>query len=282
MPKPVVITADSTIDLSPELLKRYHVSLIPLHIVLGDRSLRDGVDITPDDIYATYRSEKILPKTAAINPEAYKSFFSQYTANGASVVHFSLSSGISATHQNACLAAEELEDVYVVDTKSLSTGSSLLVIKAAELAAQGYEAHQIFDLVSPMWEKVDASFILDKLEFLHKGGRCSGVAALGANLLKLKPCIELKDGTMSVGKKYRGSLLNVQMEYVAAKLQGKDNLDPARIFITHSGIDSSIIEAVERKIRELYSFREILITRAGCTISSHCGPNTLGILFMYQ
>lgn len=282
MPKPVVITADSTIDLSPELLERYHVSLIPLHIVLGDRSLRDGVDITPDDIYATYRSEKILPKTAAINPEAYKSFFSQYTANGASVVHFSLSSGISATHQNACLAAEELEDVYVVDTKSLSTGSSLLVIKAAELAAQGYEAHQIFDLVSPMWEKVDASFILDTLEFLYKGGRCSGVAALGANLLKLKPCIELKDGTMSVGKKYRGSLLNVQMEYVTAKLQGKDNLDPARIFITHSGIDSSIIEAVERKIRELYSFREILITRAGCTISSHCGPNTLGILFMYQ
>ncbi len=282
MGKPVVITADSTFDFSPEMLEKYHVTSYPLSITLDDRVYRDGVDITPDDIYAQYREKKKLPKTSAVSPGEYKEFFEDFTKQGYAVVHINLSTGLSVTHNNALLAAQELEDVYPVDSLNLSTGIGLIVVRACEMRDSGMEAPAIVEELKKIIPLSRASFVLDTLEFLHKGGRCSGVAALGANLLKLKPCIEVVDGKMIVGKKYRGKLDAVLEQYTRDKLAGRDDIDLSRVFITHSGISEDIINHVKAVIHECCNFKEILVTRAGCTITSHCGPNTLGVLFMVK
>lgn len=282
MAKPVIITADSTFDFSPEMLEKYNVKRLPLTITLDGKSYRDGVDITPDEIYAFYRANGKLPKTAAISPGDYKDFFESFTKQGYAVVHINLSTGLSVTHNNALLAAEELEDVYPIDSKNLSTGIGLIVLRACEMRDSGMEAKAIAAELEKIVPLSRASFILDTLEFLHKGGRCSGVAALGANLLKLKPCIEVTDGKMTVGKKYRGKLAQVMEKYTREKLSGRDDIDLSRVFITHSGISDEIIDLVKKVIEEECNFKEIFVTRAGCTISSHCGPNTLGVLFMVK
>lgn len=282
MAKPVVITADSTFDFSPEMMKKYNVKSHPLTITLDGKSYRDGVDITPDEIYSFYRKNGKLPKTAAISPGEYKDFFESFTKKGYAVVHVNLSTGLSVTHNNALLAAQELEDVYPIDSKNLSTGIGLIVLRACEMRDSGMQAKAIAAELERIVPLSRASFILDTLEFLYKGGRCSGVAALGANLLKLKPCIEVVDGKMTVGKKYRGKLETVMEQYTRDKLAGRDDIDLSRVFITHSGISEEIIERVKKIITENCNFKEILITRAGCTISSHCGPNTLGVLFMVK
>ncbi|HHW45456.1 MAG TPA: DegV family protein [Clostridiales bacterium] len=276
----IVISCDSTCDLSPELLQKYDIKVMPLYVVMNDKTFKDGVDIQPDEIYKYRKETGRLPKTAAANMNDFYNFFKQYTDEGHSVIHINISSDMSITHNNARNAAEQLENVYVVDSKNLSTGSGLLVLKAAELRSEGHGAKEIYDHLNELKQRVDASFIVDTLEYLHLGGRCSAVAMLGANLLKLKPCIEVKNGVMGVGKKYRGNLKNVLLEYTQHRLADANNIETDRIFITHSGIDQEIINAVEGKIRELIDFKEILVTRAGCTISAHCGPNTLGVLFV--
>ncbi len=284
MAKPIVLTADSTCDLGAELVERYGVHIYPLHINLADDTFDDGVNITPDDIYAAYREKKILPKTAAVNMEEYKEFVAPFIAAGNDVLHISLGSALSTTHNSARLAALETEGMYVVDSCNLSTGMGHVVIAAAERIAAGMPIEQIVEELNAFTKKVDASFVLDTLEFLHKGGRCSTVAALGANMLKLKPCIEVNnaDGSMAVGKKYRGALEKVLPEYVADRLAGRTDIDTTRIFITHSGISAERIELVRAAIAEHTAFDEVLVTRAGCTISTHCGPNTLGILYVYR
>lgn len=282
MTKPVVITADSTFDFSPDMLEKYQVKSLPLAITLDGNTYHDGVDITPDDIYAFYHAQGKLPKTAAVSPGEYKDFFEGFTRQGYAVVHINLSTGLSVTHSNALLAAQELEDVYPVDSLNLSTGIGLIVIRACELRDSGMDAKAIAEKLQGIVPLSRASFVLDTLEFLHKGGRCSGVAALGANLLKLKPCIEVVDGKMTVGRKYRGKLGPVMEQYTRDKLSGRDDIDLSRVFITHSGISGEIIENVKRVIMECCHFKEILVTRAGCTITSHCGPNTLGVLFMVK
>lgn len=282
MAKPIILTADSTCDLSAELLQRYNVHLLPLQVLLGEDNFRDGVDVTPDDIYRVYREKKILPKTAAVNTAEYLDFFQPFLEKGYEIVHINLGSALSACHNNCRLAAEQQEGIYAVNSCNLSTGSGLIVIEAATRIAAGLSASEVAQQVQERVSHCEASFILDTLEFLHKGGRCSALAMMGANLLQLKPCIEVnnQDGHMGVGKKYRGSLDKVLAQYVQDRLQGRSDLDLSRIFITHSGISEERIELVRNEVQKYANFEEILITRAGCTISSHCGPNTLGILFM--
>lgn len=278
----IVITSDSTCDLSPELRERYNVHILPLGVTLGDKTYFDGVDITPDDIYAHHDKTGELPKTTAANLSDCIDFFKQFTDEGKAIIHFTISSEMSSTYNNCRMAAEEFENVYVVDTKNLSTGGGLLVVAAAEMAAKGMDARTVAEEVTKLVPCVDASFVIDNLEYLHKGGRCSAVAMLGANLLKLKPCIEVKNGSMGVGKKYRGRFADVLKTYVNERVGNGDGIDLDRVFVTHAGCDPEIVDAVVKQVKEAAPFKEVFLTRAGCTISSHCGADTLGVLFIRE
>lgn len=280
MSKRIIISSDSTCDLCQELIDRYQIRIQPMGVSLGEKIYRDGVDITPDDIYAHHEKTGELPKTSAINVAENMEYFEELTKDGSAVIHFTISSSMSSTYNNACVAAQEFEDVYVVDAKNLSTGNGLLVITAAEMAQNGMEAKQIAKKVSELADYVDASFVVDNLEYLAKGGRCSAVAAFGANLLQLKPCIYVKNGAMSVGKKYRGKYEKVLLSYVADRLANEDDICLDRVFVTHAGCDPRIVEHVAETVKNTLPFKEVLVTRAGCTISSHCGANTLGVLFI--
>lgn len=282
MAKNIVLCADSTCDLGPELVKKYDVKMYPLHVLVDGEPHSDGVDITPDDIYATYEEKGILPKTAAVAPAEYIDFFKPYVDAGCEVIHISLGSALSSSHNNCRLASTELDGVYAVDSCNLSTGSGLLVIEAAERIAKGMAAADIVKELEEIKGKISASFVINDLEFLHKGGRCSALAMFGANVLKLKPSIKVDNscGSMGVDKKYRGTLDKALADYVADQLKDRTDIDTRRIFITHSGISDERIALVKGLVEEYGDFGEILITRAGCTISSHCGPNTLGVLFI--
>lgn len=276
----IVITSDSTSDLSAQLIARYNVTILPLGVTLGDKTFKDGVDIKPDDIYAHHAKTGELPKTTAANLGECIDFFKPFVDEGKTVIHFTISASMSSTYNNARMAAEEFENVYVIDAANLSTGSGLLVVNAAEMAQSGMEAEDIVAKIEELKPCVDASFVIDSLEYLHKGGRCSALAMLGANLLKLKPCIEVKNGAMGVGKKYRGRYADVLLTYAAERIGDASDIDLDRVFVTHAGCDSEIVESVAAKVKELAPFKEVFITRAGCTVSSHCGANTLGVLFV--
>ena len=280
MSKPIVISSDSTCDLSQELIDRYQIRILPMGVSLGDKIYRDGVDITPDDIYAHHRATGQLPKTSAINLAENLDHFRQLTKDGCAVIHFTISASMSSTYNNACAAAQAYEDVYVVDSKNLSTGIGLQVIAAAEMAREGMEAKEIAQKAAELADCVDASFVVDNLEYLAKGGRCSAAAAFGANLLQLKPCIYVKNGAMGVGKKYRGKYGKTLLSYVADRLADGDSICLDRVFVTHAGCTPEIVESVAEAVKNTLPFKEVLITRAGCTISSHCGANTLGVLFI--
>lgn len=287
MSRPVVLCADSTCDLGAELCARYNVHVKPFNVILDGEQYLDGVTIDPDGIYKVYREKKILPTTAAINVADYEDFFRPFVEEGMDVVHISLGHGISSSANNCRLAAEEFVDdegahVFPIDSCNLSTGSGLLVIEAAKRIAQGLSAAEVAEQVTALVPRCHASFVLDTLEFLHKGGRCSALAMLGANVLQLKPCIEVNnaDGTMGVGKKYRGAIVKAREQYVRDQLTRYDNIDTEKVFITHSGTSEESIERVRRVVEECLDFENIYVTRAGCTISCHCGPETLGVLFM--
>lgn len=280
MPKPVVITADSTSDLSEELRRRFDIRIIPLTIQLGEQSYLDGVDFTTADIYTRYRADGTLPKTAAPGIQQFTDFFSDILRTGAEIVHLDISAELSGSFNNACIAASELEGVYTVDSRMLSTGVGLLCIEGAECRDRGMGAVEIAEHLRALTEKVDTSFVLDTLQFMWKGGRCSGVAALGANLLHLKPGLEMKDGKLGVYKKYRGNIQSVYRQYVQERLNAAE-VRPGHIFITDSG------EVPEDTVRELMDLvraaapgAEVHNTKAGCTVTSHCGPKTLGVLFI--
>jgi len=279
MSKKVIVASDSTCDLSPELIEKYGIKIFPLYVRLGENDYKDGVDVTPDDIYEHYRKTGELPKTAAVNIADFSDFFAEATEAGCEVVVFTISALMSSTYQNARLAAEDFDGVYAVDTKNLSTGGGLLVLKAADMAANGASACEIAKACEALTEKVDASFVIDDLEFLYKGGRCSALAMFGANLLKLKPCITVNDAKMGVGKKYRGNFTDVLPKYVSDRLGDGSALSLERAFVTHAGCDMNIVNACVEQVRAA-GFKEVFITRAGCTISSHCGQNTLGVLFL--
>lgn len=275
----IKITADSTCDLTQSLIEKYGITITPLTVMCGGESYRDGVDITPDTLYEKIAASGQLASTAAVNVKEYIDVFSEALRDHDAVIHFTISSAMSACCQNARIAAKEVGNVWVVDSRNLSTGIAHLVLDACELAADGMDAADIHQELEHRREKLDVSFVVDTLEYLRKGGRCSSIAALGANLLKLHPCIFVKDGEMGVGKKYRGKMDNCLTAYVKDRLADLDTVDTRRIFITDSGIDNSVRAVVDQAVRAIAPFEEIIHTHAGCTISSHCGPGTLGILF---
>lgn len=277
----VKITSESSADLN-ELFDKYGIGVIPLSVNLDGKDYLDGVDIFPQDIFKAYEEKKILPKTAALSPENYKDFFRPIRESGAEIVHFALSSKITTNCGNAIKAGDELGGVYVVDTHSLSSGMGLLVLYAAELAQKGLSAKEIYDRVNARVPKVQASFVVDTMEYLHKGGRCSGLANFAATLLKIKPTILLVDGEMKVGQKYMGSSFAKSIiKYVDNTLHEFDNPDYTRIFVTHSYAEPDVVEAVKAEIRsKAPQFKEIIETKAGATITAHCGRGTLGILYI--
>ena len=282
MAKPVIISADSTCDLSPSLLERYDVRILPLTILLGEESYLDGVEFTTADIYARYREDGILPKTSAPGIQQFLDFFTPFVDAGYEVVHLDISSELSGTFNNACIAAAELEGVYTVDSRMLSTGLGLLCLEGAECRDRGMSAAEIAEHLRSLTDKVDTSFVLNTLDFMWKGGRCSGVAALGANLLHLKPGLEMKDGKLGVYKKYRGGIEAVYRQYVKERLEGKQ-IRPNHVFVTDSGeVPEETIRELMELVRQAVPGAEVHSTKAGCTVTSHCGPKTLGVLFIRE
>jgi len=243
-------------------------------------SFRDGVDITPADIFAHVDAGGEICSTSAISFSDYCAVFSELSKTYDAVIHINISSEFSACFQNATLAAREFDNVYAVDSRNLSSGSGHVVIEAAKMSKSGMDPKEIVSRLENLTGRVEASFVIDKLDYLKKGGRCSALAALGANLLHLKPCIEVKDGAMHVGKKYKGTFDKALKKYVKERLEGRTDIVTERIFITHPACDPEIVQMVRETIPKYLEFDEIIETRAGCTVSSHCGPNTLGILFI--
>ena len=276
------ISSDSTCDLSPELLSAHHIARIPLHVVRDLQPLRDGEEITPDDIYEHVRAGGEVCQTVAVNLAEYLEFFGDLLREADAVIHFCISSEMSSCYQNACLAAAQLGNVYVVDSRTLSTGIGHLVLDAAELAESGLEPEAILAELTRRRDKLDVSFVLDTLDYIKRGGRCSAMTAFGANLLHIRPSIQVSGGAMGVAKKYRGPLDRVLEEYVADKLGDPATVDPRRVFITDSGVSEETRRTVEQAVLARVPFAQVYHTRAGCTISSHCGPNCLGILFYRQ
>ena len=279
----IILSADSTCDIGSVLAQKYDVKFFNYHILLGDKTYIDMIEIMPEQIFATWHEQGILPKTAAINPAEYHEFFKKWVEDGYEVIHLNLGSALSSAHQNCRAAADELGHVYPVDSESLSSGVAHLVVLAGEMIKEGLSAAEIAERLKALRKNVHASFILNTLEFMRAGGRCNAVTAFSAELFSIKPCIEVdnaKGGAMGVGKKYRGSIEVSLEKYIRDKLYGKNNLCLDRIFITHSGSPDSDIELAKTEILKYAPFKEIYVTRASGTISSHCGPRTLGILFM--
>ena len=276
----IKILSDSTCDLSAQLLDQHNITLVPLTVVKGDEQFKDGVTITAADIFAHVAAGGDLCSTAANSIGEYEDMFAQYAPQYDGVIHINISSEFSSCYQNACIAAADFPNVRVIDSRNLSTGQGLVVLKACELAKTAEDLDQLAEELRAFTDKVEASFLVDKLDYLAKGGRCSAVAALGANLLNLKPCIDVKGGKMGVSKKYRGKYDKCLSNYVKERLEGRDDIDPTTIFVTQTEVSDECYTGVMNAVREYGNFENIYETKAGCTVSCHCGPGTLGILFV--
>ncbi len=275
----IKIISDSTCDLSAQLIADNDITLTPLTVIKKDEQFKDGVTITPAEIFAHVAAGGDLCTTAANSIGEYADVFEKYCADYDGVIVITIGSGFSACYQNACLAAEDYPNVRVIDSQNLTTAQGLLVLKACQLAKSADDLDVLAEQLRAYTEKVEASFVVDKLEYLVRGGRCSSAAALGANLLNLKPCIEVKGGKMAVGKKYRGNYAKCLANYVKERLEGRDDIDTDTLFITRTVVDEAAYAAVVDAIKQYGNFKNIYETTAGCTISCHCGPGTLGILF---
>lgn len=271
--------ADSTCDLSQELVQRYNITIVPLSIIMGEDSYYDGEDITPDRIFEWADANKTTPKTAAVSEERAEAALRPLIDAGDDIIFFCISSKMSSTCNVVSMVGGGYEKLHVIDSYNLSTGIGLQVIRAAELAAGGMDAATIASKIEEDRCKVRASFVIDTLTYLARGGRCSAVTALLANTLRIHPIIEVKDGAMGVAQKLRGHVEHAIMNYVKGLEEDLKKAHPSRVFITHSGCDASLVEEVRDYLKSLGVFEEILETRAGGVISSHCGPNTLGVLF---
>lgn len=275
------ITSDSTCDLNPDYLRAHRVEILPLYTMKGGETFRDGVDIHPQDIFDHVAAGGDLCSTAANNVSDYQELFARLLPECDAIIHIDISADFSSCYQNACVAASELPNVYVVDSRNLSSGHGHIVCEAVNMAEEGkLSPREIVDRLNELTSRVEASFLIDRLDYMVKGGRCSMVAALGANLLHLKPCIEVIDGKMKVVKKYRGSYEKCILNYVKDRLQNRDGLVYDRIFITHTPVEDGLVDKVRAAIQECAPFPHIIETQAGCTVSCHCGPGTLGILFI--
>ena len=281
----VKILSDSTCDLPRELIEKYGITILPLHILLGEDDFKDGENITVDEIYAWAEKNDKTPKTAAISPEEAMNAISSLLEEGDEVICFSISSTMSGTFSVMNLATDSLEvtdRVYCIDSQNLSTGIGLMVIEAADMAKDGKSAKEIVEHIEALRPLVRSSFVVDTLTYLHRGGRCSGVAAMAGSMLKLHPRIAVENGKMDAGKKYRGKMNKVILEYVHDMEADLKKAKPERVFITHSGCEQELLDSIHAYLQELNVFDEILTSRAGSVISSHCGPGTLGVIYIAQ
>ena len=276
----IKILSDSTCDLPLEVLEKYNITMIPLSVIKDGEQFTDGVNITPAEIFAHVAAGGSLCSTAAINIGEYAEWFGKYAPDYDGVIHINISSEFSCSHQNACLAAEEFDNVRAVDSRNLSTGQGLVVLKACELAKECNNLDELVEKLQTFTDKVEASFLLDRLEYMVKGGRCSAAAALGSNILNLKPCIEVKNGKMAVVKKYRGNYAKCLASYVKDRLSGRDDLDKATLFVTRTPVTEECLNAVKEAVASYNDFETTYWNEAGCTVSCHCGPGTLGVLFV--
>ena len=276
----IKIISDSTCDLSPAQIAQHNITVIPLIVIKDDQEYRDGVTITAADVFAHVAAGGNLCSTAALNYGIYQEYFEKYASEYDGVVHISLGSGFSSSYQNACLAADEFDNVIAIDSMNLSTGQGHVVLEACRLAKEVESLAELKEMLEAFVPKVEASFLVDKLNYLAKGGRCSAVAALGANLLNLKPCIEVKNGKMSVVKKYRGSYAKCLASYVKDRLDSREDIVRNELFLTYTTVTDECLAAVQGAIDQYGNFNHVYETQAGCTVSCHCGPDTLGILFV--
>ena len=279
-PMNIKITSDSTCDLTPALLEEYQITLTPLSVIKDGQAFLDGVDITPADIYRHVDNGGALCSTSAVNVDDYRSVFKELSAQYDEVIHITIGSLFSACYQNASIAAAAYPNVHVVDSMNLSTGQAHLVIEAAQLAREGLSAMEICSQLNAMRSRVYASFIMDRLDYMQKGGRCSSVMALGGKLLKIKPCIAVVDGTMKMVDKYRGSFDKCVEKYVKDLLKDRKDLRLDRIFITHSPVPDGAVEIARETILKYAPYENIYETDTNCTVACHCGPGTLGVLFI--
>ena len=276
----IKILSDSTCDLSPQLLTEHNITLVPLTVVKGDQQFKDGVTVTPAEIFSHVAAGGDLCSTAANSIGEYADKFAEFADQYDGIIQINISAEFSSCYQNACLAAEDFPNVRVIDSRNLSTGQGLVVLKACELAQTATDLDALADELRAYTAKVEASFLVDKLDYLVKGGRCSSVAALGANLLNLKPCIEVRDGKMTVVKKYRGKYEKCLASYVKERLADREDLDPATLFVTKTEVSDECYTAVMDAVAQYGHFDRVYETLAGCTVSCHCGPGTLGIIFV--
>ena len=276
----IKIISDSTCDLSHELIQKHNIAIVPLIVMKNDEEFLDGATITPAEIFAHVAAGGSLCSTAARSVGVYQDEFAKYAEEYDGIIHINIGSGFSSSYQNAFLAAQEFDNVRVIDSQNLSTGQGLVVLKACELAESATSLDELADALREFTTHVEASFLVDKLDYLVKGGRCSSAAALGANLLNLKPCIEVKNGKMAVGKKYRGNYAKCLANYVKDRLDGREDLDSGKIFITQTIVSDEAYAAVKEAVNTYGSFETVYETTAGCTVSCHCGPGTLGVLFV--
>lgn len=278
----IKITSDSTCDLSPELLRENNISITPLHINKNGESFRDGIDIVPADIFAHVAAGGEICSTSAVSLGEYEEAFKKDLEGYDALVHISIGSGFSVTHHNACIAAESMPNVRVIDSRNLSTGQGQVVLEACRLAKTATDLDEMKAALDEFAGRVNMSFLLDRLDYMVKGGRCSLVSALGANILKLKPCIEVVDNKMIVGKKYRGNYAKCMERYVLDRLENHEDILPERIFIVNTPVSQEVHETVRRTVRECMNFETTYETTAGCTISCHCGEGTLGICYVHK
>lgn len=275
----IAITCDSVCDLSQELIKQNNISILPISIILGDETFSDGVNINSQKIFDYVAKNKQLPKTSAINEFQYAEFFKEHLDGVDALIHFTISSDMSSCFNNAKKAASTLKNVYVIDSRNLSTGVGLQVLYACMLRDKGEKPENIVKKVEARKQFVQASFVVERLDYLYKGGRCSALQLLGANLLKIRPSIIVKNGKMDVHKKYRGKMKDVVKDYVKDTLNEFNTYDKSICFITYSSATEDMVEAAKSTLKEFANFENVYITTAGATVTSHCGENTLGILY---
>ncbi|WP_295865931.1 DegV family protein [uncultured Oscillibacter sp.] len=276
----IKITTDSTCDLPEALLREFDITVLPLGIVKGEGLFRDGVDIHPADIAAHVDAGGAITTTNAVNTADYLDCFSRLLKTCDAVIHVNLGSKISSCHQNARIAAAELSNVYVADSDNITVGMGELVLRAARAARAGHTPEEILAELEDLRRRMEVSFVLDRLDYMKRGGRCSAVTAIGANLLKLHPCIEVVDGKLAVTKKYRGSMERVVSDYLHDRLDGRDDIDTERIWLVDSAFGPELADAARAVLQADGRFGEILESKAGCTIFSHCGPNTVGLAIL--
>ena len=276
----IKILSDSTCDLSKELLEAHDITLIPLTVIKNDEQFKDGVSITPDVIFEHVANGGSLCTTSANSVGEYQEWFEKFASDYDGIIHINIGSGFSSCYQNACLAAEDYPNVRVIDSMNLSTGQGLVVLEACRLAKEATDLDALAEAIRAFTARVEASFLLSRLDYMVKGGRCSSVVALGANLLNLKPCIEVKNGKMAVVKKYRGSFEKCLPMYVKDRLADRDDLTRDILFVTKTPVSDTAYDAVMKAVGEYGGFKTTYETNAGCTVSCHCGPGTLGVLFV--